>query len=88
MLVKSFAAIRKDAGLYCGSRLRSGEVLAYVGLSQNLKDLKAVRVLSNPKGTTLDRVLVECLLSKTKCRPHRGYSILWTHTAPRKVICS
>ena len=32
--------IRKDAGLYCGSRLRSGEVFAYVGLSQNLKDLK------------------------------------------------
>ena len=33
-------AIRKDAGLYCGSRLQSGEVFAYVGLSQNLKDLK------------------------------------------------
>ena len=30
----------KDAGLYCGSRLRKGEVFAYVGLSQNLKDLK------------------------------------------------
>ena len=35
-----FNAIRKDAGLYCGSRLRSGEVFAYVGLSDNLKDLK------------------------------------------------
>ena len=33
-------AIRKDAGLYCGSRLRSGEVFAYVGRNQNLKDLK------------------------------------------------
>ena len=31
---------RKDAGLYCGSRLRKGEVLVYVGLFQNLKDLK------------------------------------------------
>ena len=28
------------SGLYCGSRLRKGEVFAYVGLSQNLKDLK------------------------------------------------
>ena len=37
---RSFSAIRKDAGLYCGSRLRSGEVFAYVGLSQNLEDLK------------------------------------------------
>ena len=36
----TFTAIRKDAGLYCGSRLRSGEVFAYVGLSQNQKDLK------------------------------------------------
>ena len=36
----SFAAIRKDTGLYCGSRLRKGEVFGYVGLSQNLKDLK------------------------------------------------
>ena len=34
-------AIRKDAGLCCGSRLRKGEVFAHVGLPQNLKDLKA-----------------------------------------------
>ena len=39
---KSFTAIRKDAGLYCGSRLRSGEVFAYVGSIQNLKDLKHI----------------------------------------------
>ena len=37
---RSFTAIRKDAGLYCGSRLRSGEMFAYVGRNQNLKDLK------------------------------------------------
>ena len=37
---RSFTAIRKDAGLYCGSRLRKGEVFAYVGRNQNLKDLK------------------------------------------------
>ena len=28
---RSFTAIRKDAGLCCGSRLRKGEVFAYVG---------------------------------------------------------
>ena len=32
--------IRKDAGLYCGPRLRKGAVFAYAGLPQNLKDLK------------------------------------------------
>jgi hypothetical protein len=37
---RSFTAIRKDAGLYCGSRLRSGEVFAYVDSIQNLKDRK------------------------------------------------
>ena len=38
--LRSFTAIRKDAGLFCGPRLRKGEVFAYVGLPQNLKDLK------------------------------------------------
>ena len=37
---RSFTAIRKDAGLYCGPRLRKGEVFAYVRSIQNLKDLK------------------------------------------------
>ena len=32
--------IRKEAGLFCGSFLRKGEVLAYVGSIQNLKELK------------------------------------------------
>ena len=36
----SLTAIRKDAVLCCGSRLRSGEVFAYVGSIQNPKDLK------------------------------------------------
>jgi len=30
----------KDAGLFCGSFLRKGEVFAHVGLIQNLKILK------------------------------------------------
>ena len=39
---RSFTALRKDAGLCCGSRLRKGEVFAYVGSIQNLKDLKGL----------------------------------------------
>ena len=35
--------IRKDAGLYCGPRLRKGEVFAYVGRIHNLKDLKSLK---------------------------------------------
>ena len=35
---------RKGAGLYCGSSLRSGEVFAYVGSPQNLKDLSGSEV--------------------------------------------
>jgi len=43
-------ALGKDAGLCCGSRLRSGEVFAYVGRNQNLKDLKgAVRTQCAPR---------------------------------------
>jgi len=37
---RSFTAIRKEAGLFCGSFLRKGEVFAYAGRSQNLKDLQ------------------------------------------------
>ena len=37
---RSFTALRKDAGLCCGSRLRKGAVFAYVGRIHNLKDLK------------------------------------------------
>jgi len=37
---RTFAAIRKEAGVFCGSFLRKGEELTYVGLFHNLKDLK------------------------------------------------
>ena len=33
--------LHSERTLCCGSRLRKGEVFAYVGLPQNLKDLKA-----------------------------------------------
>jgi len=38
--LRSFTAIRKEVGIFCGSFLEKGEVFASVGLSQNLKDLK------------------------------------------------
>jgi len=45
---RSFTAIRKDAGLYCGSRLRKGEVFAYVGRIHNLKDLQEEKKARRP----------------------------------------
>jgi len=44
---RSFAAIRKEVGRFCGSFLRNGEVFAYVGLSQNLKYLKDLKDLKD-----------------------------------------
>ena len=41
--LRSFTAMRKEGGLFCGSFLRKGEVLSYVGLSQNVKDLKDLK---------------------------------------------
>ena len=50
---RSFTVIRKDAGLYCGPRLRKGEVFAYVGLPQNLKDLKDLEVVDRFGSTNI-----------------------------------
>ena len=47
---RSSTALRKGAGLCCGSRLRKGEVFAYVGLPKNLKDLKDMVLLLGPMG--------------------------------------
>jgi len=41
--VKSTRFARKEAGLFCGSLLRNGEVFACVGNIQNLKDQKGRR---------------------------------------------
>ena len=45
------------AGLCCGSRLRKGEVFAYVGRNENLKDLKAhkKRLLLGPYSTPMPK---------------------------------
>ena len=37
--LRSFSEIRKEAGPFCGSFLPKGELFAYVGRIQNLKDL-------------------------------------------------
>jgi hypothetical protein len=36
---RTFAAIRKELGLFCGFSPLKDEVFAFVGLSRNLKDL-------------------------------------------------
>ena len=53
-------AIRKDAGICCGSRLRKGEVFAYVGRNQNLKDLKGRRALLRIPSTEGRSVCLGC----------------------------
>ena len=54
--VRSFAAIREAAGIFCGSFLQKGEVLADVGRIQNLKDLKDPALArSLYRGTSLIR---------------------------------
>ena len=45
---RSFAAIRKQAGIFCGSFLRKGEVLAYVGSIQTLKGLQGYLAHKKP----------------------------------------
>ena len=42
---RSSATIRKEAGFFCGSFLRRGEVLAFVRRDQNLKDLEDLWML-------------------------------------------
>ena len=34
--------VRKDAGLFCGSFRRNGEVFAQVGTNHNLQDLRVI----------------------------------------------
>ena len=52
--MRSFAAIRKEAGLSCGSFLRKGEVFAYVGRIQNLKDVKdQIHTALSPRTTNV-----------------------------------
>ena len=64
---RSFAAIRKDTGLYCGSRLRKGEVFAYVGLSHNLKDLKGSKYTQDTRRAAAipGDIIASCVPFKT-----------------------
>ena len=54
-----FTALRKDAGLCCGSHLRKGEVFAYVGRIHNLKDLKGRPTPGQPKWAHPSPVIAE-----------------------------
>ena len=68
---RSFTALRKDAGLCCGSRLRKVEVFAYVGLPQNLKDLK------NSEPYAFSSALLQgCLAHKKVCVPYRNTALI------------
>jgi len=55
----SFAAIRKESWLFCGSFLRKGEVVAYGGRIQNVKDPKAPKSRSMTSVTFFEKLLVE-----------------------------
>ena len=48
VLYRTEARCAHAPGLCCGPRLRKGEVFAYVGLPQNLKDLKGHEYLQRP----------------------------------------
>ena len=50
----------QDAGLYCGPRLRKGEVFAYVWLPQNLKDPKDLLNAFSAVLSTEGRVVGPC----------------------------
>ena len=60
---RSFTAIRKDAVLCCGSRLRSGEVFASVRRNQNPQNLEDVK-----DGLRTQRTY--CILGETSTHPN------------------
>ena len=67
--------MRKETGLFCGSFLKQGEVLAYAGLNQTPKDLKVEDLDCDPKeGREFLRIFV------TKWR---GLRLCWALTKPK-----
>ena len=56
-VVQENNVLRKDAGLYCGPRLRKGEVFVYVGSIQNLKDLKDLKDPPGARATSSNPTL-------------------------------
>ena len=71
-------AIRKETGLCCGSRLRKGEVFAYVGLPQNLKDLKVTSGCCAPDQRRYSRVNGNTFVSFARSPP---ISVLRVHVS-------
>ena len=87
---RSFTAIRKDAGLCCGSRLRKGEVFAYVGLPQNLKDLKKSRVDfwkvdTNCRVASTSKFVLHCTTKAPRIPTTEGRSVClcWAKSKPK-----
>ena len=77
-ILEILAAIRKDTGFCCGSRLRKGEVFAYVGLSQNLKDLKVTPCASlecsgrTENSSSCSHLARQSAFHKTALLPEKG----------------
>ena len=74
---RCFAAIRKDAVLCCGSRLRKGEVFAYVGRIDNLQDLK---------GESTETSLVAASRSRSRQGVCRAPQYLPTSSEPLSIV--
>jgi hypothetical protein len=60
-----------SAGLYCGFRKRSGKVFAYVGLPQNLKDLKRGTPVAFRRGVV--GLILESSLGERSRQVLQGY---------------
>jgi len=75
--LRSFAALRKEAGLFCGSSLRKGAVFAYVGLFQNLKDFRFCRKGLDPTKRVWALPLTRCteMMRGRSCLSHEGHPL-------------
>ena len=81
---RSFTAHRKGAGLCCGSRLRKGEVFAYVGLPQNLKDLKE----DHPLDTRREPSALYCWIFEILyCNPKGRRALLRIPSTEGRSVC-
>ena len=81
--MRSFAAFRKKAGLFCESFLRKDEVFAYVGLIQNLKNLKGCVYRYPHEGSFVTgrwswRVSLVSIFERyvTKFAPHKALKVI------------
>ena len=74
--------IRKDAGLYCGPRLRNGEVSAYVGRNQYLEGPKGLVEADLGPGVYASAGV----LRSTQNTPLKDHPVA-THCEPSALYC-